>query len=155
MDSPVFISYFNQQTRSEFLAHGMQYLGSRTRSKMPVGSIVALYDLTEHVLFGVVRVRNAPDKTTPCIEHAWLDVDTYSMQYQQYNRWEIHIHEVKILKSPLGYDRIALLVGGDTSLKGHGNMWKKNRLNFARPFQMGSDPSVVRRYNLLINTLMD
>jgi len=155
MDSPVFISYFNQQTRSEFLSSPMAFLGSRTRSKMPVGSIVALYDLTEHVLFGVVRVRNAPDKTTPCIEHAWLDVDTYSVQYQQYNRWEIHIHEVKILKSPLGYERIALLVGGDTSLKGHGNMWKKNRLNFARPFQMGSDPSVVRRYNLLINTLMD
>ena len=155
MDSPVFISYFNQQTRSEFLSSPMAFLGSRTRSKMPVGSIVVLYDLTEHVLFGVVRVRNAPDKTTPCIEHAWLDADTYSMKYQQYNRWEIHIHEVKILKSPLGYDRIALLVGGDMSLKGHGNMWKKNRLNFARPFQMGSDPSVVRRYNLLINTLMD
>jgi hypothetical protein len=155
MASPVFISYFDKQTRSEFLSNGMRYLGSRTHSKVPVGSIVALYDLSEHVLFGLVRVCNAPDKTTPCVEHAWLDVDTYSIKYQRYNRYEIHIHDVKILKSPLTYERIALLVGGDMAIKGHGNMWKRNRFNFARPFQQGADPSVIQRYTLLINTLLD
>jgi hypothetical protein len=154
MDSPVYISYFDSMTRSQFLSSPMAFLGSRTHSKIPVGAIVALYDLTAREVFGLVRVRNSPDKPTPCIEHAWLDADTYSAEYQRYNRWEIHIHEVKILKAPLSFDRICLMVGGDASAKGNGNMWKKNFLNFARPFQVGADPSVIRRYVLLINTLM-
>jgi len=155
MTSPVFISYFDHKTRSQFLSNGMRYLGSRTHSKMPAGSIVALYDLSEHVLFGLVRVRNAPDKTSPCVEHAWLDADTYSAEYQRYNRYEIHIHDVKILKLPLGYERIAFLVGGDMSIKGAGNMWRGFHCNFAAPFQKGTDQAVIQRYVSLINALLD
>jgi len=154
MDSPVYITYFDASTHSQFLSSPMSFLGSRTRSKVPVGAIIALYDLNTCEVFGVVRVRNSPDKPTPCIEHAWLDADTYSGEYQRYNRWEIHIHEVKILKAPMSFERICLLVDGDASMKGNGNMWKKNFLNFARPFQVGADPSVIRRYALLMNALM-
>jgi hypothetical protein len=154
MDSPVFITYFDTATRSQFLSSGMQFLGSRHQSKMPPGSIVALIDLSASEVFGLVRVRNAPDKLTPCIEHAWLDMDTYSIEYQRYNRWEIHIHEVHILKTPMSFAHICFLVGGDITSKGNGNMWKKNYINFARPFHVGVDPAVIQRYVLCMNMLM-
>ena len=154
MDSPVFITYFDTATRSQFLSSPMQFLGSRTQSKMPVGSIVVLVDLTAGEVFGVVRVRNAPDKLTPCIEHAWLDMDTYSVEYQRYNRYEIHIHEVRILKTPMGFAHICFLVSGDMTNRGNGNMWKRNYINFARPFHVGVNPEVIKRYELVMNMMM-
>jgi hypothetical protein len=154
MDSPVYISYFNTETRGQFLASSRQFLGSRFKTTVPAGAIVVLVDLDAREVYGLVRVRNAPDNSSPCIEHAWLDVDTYSEKYQQYNRYDVYIHEVHILQTTLSFAHICFLVGGDMTSKGNGNMWKKNHINFARPFQVGAAPEVAQRYTLCMNMLM-
>jgi len=155
MDAPVSISYFDVNTRKQFMTSQRMFLGSKNKTKVQAGSLVVLVDLTAKEIFGIVRVRNAPDASTPCVEHAFLDVDTYSAEYCKYNRYEVHIYDVKILKSPVTLDQVCFLVGGDSSLKVAGNMWRGFHCNFAAPFQMGCDPSVVRRYTMWINTMMN
>jgi hypothetical protein len=153
MDSPVYISPFNAVTRAQYVSSTKALLGLRTRSSAPVGAIVALYDQDAQECFGTARVRNSPDKPTPCIEHSWLDIDVYSPEYQKYNRFDLYVHEVKILAAPLKWDRIRTMVGGTESNGGMGNMWKRNHLGLRRPFQTGEEESVVRRYELFINAL--
>lgn len=155
MDAPVYISYFDVNTRAQFMISSRQFLGSKHKTKMRAGSLVVLVDLSAHEIFGIVCVRDAPDATTPCIEHAFLDADTYSAEYCRYNRYEVHIHNVRILKTPITYNQVRFLIGGEDGLKGAGNMWRGFHCNFAAPFQVGCDPNVVRRYVMWVNSIMN
>jgi len=149
---PVYITYFDAKTRSQFINSAKYFLGSRCRSNVPVRSIIMLSDLETREYFGMARVRNAPDTNTPCVEHSFMDADTYSTEYQKYNRYEIHVDNVCIFGTPITYDQVKTLVGaGD--IKGAGNMWKGFHCNFAAPFQAGCDISIIERYRLYVNTL--
>jgi hypothetical protein len=155
MNAPVVMSYFNEKTRAQFLSSPMKYLGSAHRAKVTVGTLVVLTDLDAKSIFGIAVVDNAPDAKTPCIEHPFLDMDTYSLEYQKYNKYEIHLSGIKIFSTQITFEQIRTLLGGDAALKGAGNMWRGFHCNFAGPFQKGVDIKMIQRYCFWINTLVN
>jgi hypothetical protein len=152
MDSPISITFFNKKTRKEFTCGPRAWLGSLRASNIQTGTLVVLSDFESAEVFGIARVRNAPDTNKPCIEHSLLDADTYSMEYQKYNKYEIHVHEVSIFSRPMTFDNIRETICG-VGLKGPGNIVTGCQFNFRAPFQKGADAEFLKRYALLINML--
>lgn len=154
MNAPVKITYFDSESRLQFLKSDMSVLGDRKMVSAKEGTIVVLMDNSCGVMFGLALIKNAPGSSSPCIKTHPLDPETYSGKYSQYNTYQIYTKEVKIFKTPIPHSQIREMIGAP-EISGHGNMWTKNRFNFCTPFHKGVDAKVIERYNLWINTMMN
>jgi hypothetical protein len=155
MESPVVISFFNKQSRAEFLAGPKSNLGSRTRiPSCPAGTVVVLSDLEAQEVWAVCVLKNWDHSDSPCREHHLLDADTFSADLAKYNKYEICIQYLRVLKHPLSFEEIRVLVGGPTDRRGAGNMWRGFHGNFQKPFQSAADSSCVQRYALWVKSLV-
>ena len=154
MNSPVKITYFDSESRSQFLNSDMSVLGDRKMVSAKEGTIIVLMDNSSGEIFGLATIKNAPGSSKPCIKTHPLDQETYSGKYSQYNAYQIYTKEVKIFKKPISHSQVRDIIDAP-KISGHGNMWTKNRFNFCTPFHKGVDAKVIDRYNLWINTMMN
>lgn len=150
--SHVVITFFNKDSREQFLKGSRTYLGNiRKTPSCPAGTIVVLCDFTAKEAWGVCTLKNWDGATSPCREHHLLDEDVYSGSLTTYNKYEMRIDALRILNTPLSFDEIRVLVGGSDEKKA-GNMWCGFHSNFLRPF--GGDPACSTRYALWAKSLI-
>ena len=157
MSSQVLITNFDTESRDQFLRSDMSVLGHRQMSHLAKeGMIVVLTNKSSGEVFGLATLKNAPGSSSPCIKTSLLDVETYSGNYLDYNKYQLYTKDVKIFKTPLTHSRIKELINAP-EVSGHGNIWTNNQMSYRLPFHKHRDVdnAVVERYNLLINTLMN
>jgi hypothetical protein len=154
MNSPVKITFFDAESRLQFLKSDMTVLGDNKMVNVKEGTIIVMIDNSCGEMFALATIKNAPGSSSPCIKTHPLDPETYSGKYSQYNTYQIYTKEVKILKKPITHFQIRELINAP-DISGNGNMWTKNRFNFCTPFHKGVDAKVIDRYNLWINTMMN
>ena len=150
----VVISYFSKKTREEFLISSKEKLGKKDRTNLTAGTTVILSSLDEKVVWGVCTLANWDGTGSPCREHHLLDQDTYSKEFAAYNKYDICISNLHILKNPISYDNIRVLVGAPEGKTGASNMWKGSNTNFASIFFKGDDNSCVARFRIWARSLL-
>jgi len=148
----VVIAYFTTETLSEWLQGDKKHLNDRVRTFYKAGTIVVLANLSTKAVVGVCMLADWSEKESPCREHHLLDNDTYAGDNAKYNRYEICISNLRLLKNPLPFDDIRTLVGGDPKSKKCNNMWRGFQGNFVKAF--GADDAVVHRYKMLAQSLL-
>ena len=150
----VAVSYFSKKSREEFLLSPRDKLGKKDRCNLEAGSIIILSSLDERVIWGVCTLANWDGTESPCREHHLLDEDMYSKEFAAYNKYDIRIENLHILKNPISYDDIRILVGGPTGITGANNMWKGFQCQFAPVFIAGEDKGPVERFNIWARSLL-
>jgi hypothetical protein len=151
----VAVSWFNNETADQFLKSSMSKLSLAKRSKkFPAGTTVILSNKEDKVVFGVATLANWEGTGSPCREHHLLDPDIYSREYAQYNKYELSISNLRILKNPVSYDDIRILVSAPLVFTGPTNMWKGSNASFASSFIAGDDQSCVTRFNIWARSLL-
>lgn len=150
----VVVSYFNKKSREEFLSSSRYKLGKKNRCNLPAGTVVVLSSLDEKTVWGVCRLANWEGTDSPCREHHLLDEEVYSREFAAYNKYDIHIDNLHILKNPVSYDNIRILVGGTSGNTGPNNMWKGGNCQFAETFCGGEDKMPVLRFNIWAQSLL-
>jgi hypothetical protein len=70
-----------------------------------------------------------------------------------YNKYKLRIKNLRILKEPVSFAQIKVLVGGSDSVR-QTNIWKGTQLNYARPFVTGDDKAPVERFNIWAKSLL-
>jgi len=148
----VVIAYFTAQTLSEWLQGGKKHLNNRVRTSYKAGTIVVLVNLSINAVIGVCVLADWSEKESPCREHHLLDNDTYVGDNAKYNRYEICISNLRLLKNPLPFDDIRTLVGGNPTAKKCNNMWSGFHNNFVKAF--GADDAVIHRYKIWAQSLL-
>jgi hypothetical protein len=148
----VVISFFNKDSREQFLRGPRTHLGSRLRTpSCKAGTIVILCDLTAQEAWGACTLKNWEGSTSPCREHHLLDEDVYSGALSKYNKYENCIDTLRILRNPIPFEDIRVLVGGADDKK-TGNMWRGFHSSFMPP--IGGDSLSIKRYILWANSLI-
>jgi hypothetical protein len=148
----VLIAYFSNNTWEQFRTSSRDMLGNRIRCNYPAGTPVALMNLDSKQMMGIARLVDAPSSSSPCIEHHLLDSDIYSGPSSKYNKFEIHISDLRIFKNPVDFDELRLACGGDDSVKKtKTNIWKGAQAGF-QPAR-SEDPSHVTRFKRWIDRL--
>ena len=146
----VIVSYFKKETREQFLQSLQTKLGKRNRlKKSPAGTIVVLSSSDEKIVWGVCTLANWTNTEGPCRERHLLDEEVYSKDFAQYNKYDICISNLRILKNPVSYDDIRILVGGAADSKCNNNMWKGCQIEYASTFISDPDKSCVTRFRPL------
>lgn len=127
----VLTTNFSNETWDQFTKSPRDYLGNRIRSNYPAGTSVALMNLESKQMMGIAKLADAPSSSSPCVEHHLLDSDVYSGSSSKYNKFEIHISDLRIFKDPVDFDELRVLCGGDESVKKtKTNIWKGAQANF-------------------------
>lgn len=150
----VVVCYHTKESREEFLRGLMNKLGKKDKTNLPAGTTVVLSSLDEHVVWGVCTLTNWEGTNSPCREHHLLDEDTYSTKFAACNKYDICISNLRILKNPVTFDDIRILVGGEEGFNKSTNMWKGFHCQFAEAFIPGEDKSCVTRYNIWARSLL-
>ena len=154
MQPSVNIVYFNNLTLEEFLASPRSHMGHRQQLKAsPSGTIVVMVNLDTRSVVGVCTLTNWEGTDSPCRAHHALDADVYHVDHKSYNKYEIRIENLRMLKTPLTFDEIKMLVGGNDLMK-HTNMWKGHMCNYASPFVTGDDQTPIERYKMWAKSLL-
>jgi hypothetical protein len=146
----IVVSFFTQQSKNQFMNSSRAYLGSLRRTRCPAGTIVVLCDLTEKEAWGVCTLKDWNGTTSPCREHHLLDDDIYSGGLAKYNKYDICIDTLRVLKNPVKFEEIRTLVGGTENKAG--NMWRGFHSSFLPPF--GGDALSIQRYSLWASSLV-
>jgi hypothetical protein len=150
----VAVSYFNKKTREEFLASARYKLGKKDRCNLEAETVIVLSSLDERVVWGVCTLANWDGTDSPCREHHLLDQDIYSKEFAVCNKYEIHIKNLHVLKNPVSYDDIRILVGGPSGRTQANNMWQGFQCQFAPTFMTGEDKACVSRFNIWAQSLL-
>ena len=150
----VAVSYFSKKSREEVLASARDKLGKKDRCNLDAGTIIILSSLDERVVWGVCTLANWDGTESPCREHHLLDQDIYSKEFAACNKYEININNLRILKNPISYDDIRILVGGPAGITGPNNMWKGFHCQYAPTFVTGEDKACVARFNIWAHSLL-
>jgi len=150
----VAVSYFSKKSREEFMASTKGKLGKKDRCNLESGTIIILSSLDERVVWGVCTLANWDTTKSPCREHHLLDQDIYSKEFAACNKYEINIDNLRILKNPISYDDIRILVGGPAGITGPNNMWKGFQCQYAPTFVTGEDKTCVARFNIWARSLL-
>lgn len=129
-------------------------LGKKDRCNLESGTIIILSSLDERVVWGVCTLANWDTTKSPCREHHLLDQDIYSKEFAACNKYEINIDNLRILKNPISYDDIRILVGGPAGITGPNNMWKGFQCQYAPTFVTGEDKTCVARFNIWARSLL-
>jgi len=150
----VAVSYFSKKSREEFLASATDKLGKKDRCSLAAGTIIILSSLDERIIWGVCTLANWDETKSPCREHHLLDEDMYSKEFAACNKYDIRIDNLRILKNPISYDDIRILVGGPAGPTQANNMWKGFQCQFALTFVTGEDKACVARFNIWAHSLL-
>jgi len=151
----VITTYFNNTTLAERKSNGLTFFCSHKRTNYPAGTLVAVYNLETRTLVGVARLRNWDETGTPCTLHHLLDIDTHTGPHSNKNKYEIGIEKLRWLESPISYEEIRKLVGGEKVPDAtQTNIWKGFHTSFCRAFLMNDDASILERYTLFIKSLL-
>jgi hypothetical protein len=150
----VVVSYFTKKSREEFLSSSRYKLGKKDRCNLSAGTIVVLSSFDEKIIWGVCVLANWEGTDSPCREHHLLDEDIYSRDFANYNKYDICIDNLRILKNPVSYDNIRILVGGTNGITSPNNMWKGFQCQFAPTFCSGEDKMSVVRFNIWAHSLL-
>lgn len=126
----ILTAYFNTQTWSEFEKSSKKYLGNKVKCNFPAGTIVALMHLDLKMMMGVAKLADANSYSSPCVEHCLLDENLHNGEYNVYSKYEIHISGLVIFPTPINWDGLRQLCGGDESVK-RTTIWK----GWHTPFQ--------------------
>lgn len=152
MESRVLITYHNNQTFDDFMASSRNSLGHYKRVNAKAGTILVLMNLSAKNIFAICTLGNWEGTTSPCRLRHFLDADLYGDEYTKYNKYEICVESIRLLKKPLSFDEIKVLVGGSDSVKWT-NMWKKSNNSYVSPFA-GEDKETVKRFEILMKSLL-
>ena len=148
----VVIAYFTTQTLSEWLQGDKRFLNDRVRTFYKAGTTVVLANLTTKAVIGVCMLADWSETESACREHHLLDTDTYVGENAKYNRYEICISDLRLLKNPVSFHDVRTLVGGDPNSKKCNNMWRGFQGNFVKAF--GADEAVIQRYKIWAQSLL-
>jgi hypothetical protein len=146
------VTYFNTVTQAEWMKGNMEHLNNEFRTKYPAGTIVILANYETKLVFGICVLANWEGSESPCRKHHLLDQDTYTGENSKYNNIEINIADLRLLKKPMAFADICVLVGGDPLSKKTTNMWKGWQKNFSSVF--GAEEAVLKRYRLWAQSLL-
>ena len=147
----IVVNQFDTVSRQQFLDGNMLYFGSDVKSNISCDTIVVCVDKTSKEVFAVARVENCSDTNSPCRLHHLLDPELYTGTYAKYSKYEIKIKKLNILPTPVSYENIRTLVGGEISSKPN-NVWKNTNTKFAKVF--GVDPLVKQRHRIWVESLI-
>jgi len=150
----VAVSYFTKKSREDFLGSLRTSLGKKDRLKLGAGTIIVLSSYDEKIVWGVCTLENWSGTDSPCREHHPLDEDVYSKEFAACNKYEICISNLRILKKPVTFDDVRILVGGAADFNAPNNMWKGFQCQYANTFITGSDKSCVTRFNIWAQSLL-
>jgi hypothetical protein len=155
MENEVKITYFDNTSFRDFIASPMNSLGYYNRISAASGTIIVLVNLDTQSIFGVCMLSNWEGTRTPCRQRHFLDADVYGEEYRRYNKYEICIENLRILKKPLTFEEVRLIVGGPVD-SGLTNMWKKRNTNYAKPFVKNviDSEAIELRYKLWAKSLL-
>lgn len=153
MDSRVLITYHNNRTFDDFMASSRTSLGHYQRVNAEAGTIIVLANLTTGTVFGICTLANWEGTLKPCRPHSSFDAQIYGEGYTAYNKYKLRIKNLRILKEPVSFAQIKVLVGGSDSVR-QTNIWKGTQLNYARPFVTGDDKAPVERFNIWAKSLL-
>jgi hypothetical protein len=148
----VITTNFNDETWSEFIRGDKSYLGNKHRTTFPAGTIIMLKNLTIKAIVGICVLANWADTESPVREHHPLDCDVYTGDNAKYNKYEMKINDLHIFKSPIPFDDIRILVGGNSESKKVNNIWRGFHSNFVSLF--GADEIIIKRYKIWVKTLL-
>ena len=152
MPYKVLTTYFNNDTWDQFTNSSRNMLGNHIRSNYPSGTPIALMNLESKKMMGIAKLVDAPSSSSPCIEHHLLDSDIYSGSSSKYNKFEIHISDLRIFNDPVDFEELRLMCGGDDSVKKtKTTIWKGWHANF-QPAR-SENPLHVERFNRWIARL--
>lgn len=154
--SGVAISYFCDSSFVEFMASSKNHLGHRQNLKLPAGTIIVLVNLDTRAVIGACTLDNWEGTSSPCRPHNFLDPDLYisDPRARAYNKYDIKISDLRILKNPVTLDTVRFLVGGDVTSKRCNNLWKGHICNYATPFLEGEDQTPVTKYIIWARSLV-
>ena len=144
-------AYFTTETLDQWLRGDKTHLNNYVRTKYRAGTIVVLVNLTTKSVIGVCILANWDNTNSPCREHHLLDNDTYEGKNAKYNRYEICISDLRLLKAPVSFEKVRILVDGDANSKQRNNMWHGFQGNFVKPF--GNNGAVIR-YKIWAHSLV-
>lgn len=145
--------HHNNRTFNDFMESPRTSIGHLQRVNAEAGTIVVLVNLDTQTVFGICTLANWEGTLKPCRAHSSLDAELYGEGYTAYNKYKIRIKNLRILKEPLTFSQIKVLVGGDDSVR-QTNIWKSTRINYARPFVTGDDKAPVERFNIWAKSLL-
>jgi hypothetical protein len=157
MASPNFlISYFNTVTLGEFLLKPNKLHHSKRVKACRVGTLVVLINTDLPAIVGVAELGG------PMEEHHLLDEDTYSGDNAKYNKYEVAIKQLHILRNPLHLSDVKMLCGIPQSYTKKDNMTKVQVISWVKPFIKSCEktlhedeiPLVMHRYTTLICSLL-
>ena len=148
----VVVSYFNSESKQMFLKGLRTHLGHKVKMNEPAGTIVVLADLTTKSVWGVCQLKNWQMSASPSREFHPLDTETYTGDYLKYSKYEICIENLRILKNPISFESIRTLVGGNTEVHRHCNMWMGFHSSFCKIF--GAEEAVLERYRIWASSML-
>lgn len=153
MNPSILVSLFNQTTAAEFLKSDRSHLGSVHKiHEFKKGDIVLLLDIQSKRLFGITLLDSyASGKVYQ--DHHLLDIDIYSGDKQQYNKYDVKIQNFREINIP--FEDLAILCGKTINDKTYNNIWRGTQTNFRYASYKGEDSKdVLLRLRLLIKSLM-
>jgi hypothetical protein len=153
MEPRVLITYHDNNTYEDFMRSSQTSLGHFKRVNAEAGTIVVLMNLFSKTIFAICMLANWEGTTSPCRLRHFLDADLYGDNYKKYNKYEICVGSIRILKKPMSFDEIKMLVGGSDSVKWT-NMWKKSNNSYVAPFATEGDKETVKRFEILAKSLL-
>jgi len=157
MASPNFlISYFNTVAWAEFNLNPYKLHHSKRIKACREGTIVALINKDSLAIVGVAELGGAME------EHHLLDDDTYSGDNAKYNKYEVAIKHLHILRNPLHLSDVKMLCGIPQSYTMKENLTKVQVISWVQPFikpcekTLPSDeiPLIMHKYTALIISLL-
>ena len=152
--SGVAIAYFNNSSWAEFMASPKIHLGHRMKVNLTAGTVMVLVNLDKRAVIASCILDNWEETGSPCRTHNFLDADTYSADFRAYNKYDIKISDLRILKNPVTLETVRFLIGGAADYKGHTNLWKGHICNYAAPFMEGDDQEPVTKYIIWARSLV-
>jgi hypothetical protein len=160
MEPSIIITHFNEVTFKEFMSSTRSTLGHRKRLvSFPAGTIVVMVLLADKKtgapggVVAVCTLANWEESKSPCRERHYLDPDVYGGSNMKYNKYEMKIENLRILKNLVTFEEIKMLVGGGPD-HGMTNMWTNNQYTYIRAFVKGEDQTPLQRYRLWVKSLL-
>jgi hypothetical protein len=154
--SDVAIAYFSNSSLAEFMASPKIHLGHRHKCNLNAGTIIVLINLDKREVIAACTLENWEGTDSPCRPHNFLDADLYMSdpRARAYNKYDIKISDLRILKNPVTLETVRFLIGGAADYKGHTNLWKGHICNYAAPFLEGDDQAPLDKYIIWARSLV-
>ena len=154
MQPCIIVTHFNETTFKEYMLSPRTRLGHRQRVvSYPAGTIVVLVNNETACIIGVCALANWEDSSSPCREKHHLDADVYGGDNKKYDKYEIKIENLRILKNAVTFDEVKMLVGAGPH-HGNTNLWKKSHLTYRGAFVHGEDQTPLERYKIWVKSLL-